>query len=120
RSRRAVPSAASKRPKTPVPSAPAGSSSERGTSVTSKSSSSPARRRSGRVGGEAGEQAMGGEDGEAGIVESGERHQRVVLRALAADLVAVGAGGLVAVVAVGDQELGVGEVLDHRGDDGRI
>ncbi len=63
---------------------------------------------------------MGGEDGEAGVVEPGERHQRVVLRALAADLVAVGAGGLVAVVAVGDQQLGAGEALDHRGDDGRV
>ena len=54
---------------------------------------------------------MGGEDGEAGIIEAGQRHQRVVLRALAADLVAVGAGGLVAVVAVGDQQLGIGEAL---------
>ena len=55
--------------------------------------------------GEAGEQAVGGEDGEAGVVEPGQGHQRVVVRALAADLVAVGAGGLVAVVAVGDQRL---------------
>ncbi len=70
-----------------------------------------------RVGGEAGEQPVGGEDGEAGVVEPGERHQRVVLRALAADLVAVGAGGLVAVVAVGDQQLGAREALDHGGDD---
>ncbi len=62
---------------------------------------------------------MGGEDGEAGVVEPGERHQRVVLRALAADLVAVGAGGLVAMVAVGDQELRFGERLDHGGDDHR-
>ena len=73
-----------------------------------------------RVVGEAGEQAVGGEDGEAGVVEPGERHQGVVLRALAADLVAVGAGGLVAVVAVGDQQLGVGQRLDHGGDHGRV
>ena len=55
--------------------------------------------------GEAGEQAVGGEDGEAGVVEPGQRHQRVVVVALAADLVAVGDRGLVAVVAVGDQQL---------------
>ena len=63
---------------------------------------------------------MGGEDGEAGVVEPGQRHQRVVVRALAADLVAVGAGGLVAVVAVGDQQLGVGEALGDGGVDGRV
>ena len=62
---------------------------------------------------------MGGEDGEAGIIEAGQRHQRVVVRALAADLVAVGAGGLVAVVAVGDQQLGVGEALADGGVDRR-
>ena len=52
---------------------------------------------------------MGGEDGQARVLERDEAHQRVAVRALAADLVGVGAGGLVAVVAVGDQQLGVGE-----------
>ena len=73
-----------------------------------------------RVVGEAGEQAVGGEDGEAGVVEPGQRHQRVVVRALAADLVAEGARGLVAVVAVGDQQLGAGEALGDGGVDGRV
>ena len=73
-----------------------------------------------RVVGEAGEQAVGGEDGEAGVVEAGQRHQRVAVRALAADLVAVGAGGLVAVVAVGDQQLGAGQPLVDGGVDGRV
>ncbi len=73
-----------------------------------------------RVGGEAGEEAVGGEDGEAGVVEPGQRHQRVVVRALAADLVAEGAGGLVAVVAVGDQQLGGRQALAHRRVDGRV
>ena len=73
-----------------------------------------------RVVGEAGEQPVGGEDGEAGVVEAGQRHQRVVVRALAADLVAVGAGGLVAMVAVGDQQLGAGEALVDGGVDGRV
>ena len=58
---------------------------------------------------------MGGEDGEAGVVEPGQRHQREVVVALAADLVAVGDRRLVAVVAVGDQQLRVGEQLADRG-----
>ena len=36
------------------------------------------------------------------------------MRALAADLLHVGAGGLVAVMAVGDQQLGVGKLCRHR------
>ena len=63
---------------------------------------------------------MGGEDEQAGVVEPGQRHQRVVPGPLAADLVAVGAGGLVAVVAVGDQQLSAGQALGHRGDDRRV
>jgi len=59
------------------------------------------------------EQAVGGKDGQAGVVERGQRHQRVAVRALAADLVAVGAGGLVAVMAVGDQQLGAGKLGRH-------
>ena len=55
---------------------------------------------------QAGEQAVGGEDGEAGVIEPGQRHQGEVVVALAADLVAVGDRRLVAVVAVGDQAAG--------------
>ena len=55
---------------------------------------------------EVGEEAVVAEDGEAGVLERDERHQRVAVLALAADLVGVGACGLVAVVAVGDEELG--------------
>ncbi len=56
---------------------------------------------------EVGEKAVVAEDGEARILERDQRHERVAVLAVAADLVGVGAGGLVAVVAVGDQELGV-------------
>ncbi len=52
---------------------------------------------------------MGGVDREAGVVEAGQRHQRVVVIALAADLVAVGDRGLVAMVTVGDQQLRIGK-----------
>ncbi len=54
---------------------------------------------------EVGEEPVVAEDGEAGVFERDERHQRVAVLAVAADLVGVGARGLVAVVAVGDQEL---------------
>ena len=57
---------------------------------------------------------MGRKDGQPAVLERGQRHQRVAVRALAADLVAVGARGLVAVVAVGDQQLRVGELCRHR------
>ena len=52
---------------------------------------------------------MGGEDEQAGVGERAEQHQDVAVVALAADLVGVHPRGLVAVVAVGDQQLGVGE-----------
>ena len=58
---------------------------------------------------EAGEQAVGGEDEQARVGERAEQHQHVAVLALAADLLGVHARGLVAVVAVGDQQLGVGE-----------
>ena len=48
-----------------------------------------------------------------------EQHQHVAVLALAADLLRVHARGLVAVVAVGDQQLGVGERALERGDRGR-
>ena len=104
------------------PSSPAGSSSSTPTSVDLEQLAQAAAEAplALGVGGEAGEQAVGGEDGEAGVVEAGQRHQRVVVRALAADLVAVGARGLVAVVAVGDQQLGAGEALGDGGVDRRV
>ena len=46
---------------------------------------------------------------QARVVERAEQHQHVAVLALAADLLGVHARGLVAVVAVGDQQLGVGE-----------
>jgi len=52
---------------------------------------------------------VGGEDGQAGIFERHQAHQHVAVRSLAADLVGVDPGGLVAVVTVGDQELSVVE-----------
>ena len=58
------------------------------------------------VGAQVAQQAVGGEHGEPGILERDQAHQDVPVRALAADLLGVHAGGLVAVVAVGDQQLG--------------
>ena len=55
------------------------------------------------------DQAMGREDGQAFVLQGDEAHQHVAVVALAADLVGVDARGLVAMVAVGDQQLGVGE-----------
>ena len=52
---------------------------------------------------------MGGEHGQAGILERHQVHQHVPVVALAADLVGVDPGGLVAVVAVGDQQLGAAQ-----------
>ena len=48
---------------------------------------------------------MGCEHGQAGVLERDERHQDVVLKSPAADLALIGESGLVAMVAVGDQEL---------------
>ena len=59
---------------------------------------------------------MVAEHGQPRVVERDQRHQRVAVRPVAADLVGVGARGLVAVVAVGDQQLGVGEL----GGDGAV
>ena len=69
---------------------------------------------------EAGQQAVGGEDRQAGIAERHEAHQHVAVRALAADLLGVRARGLVAVVAVGDQQLGGRQRLPHRRDRARV
>ena len=57
-----------------------------------------------------GEQAVVAEDGQAGVLERDQSHQRVAVRSVAADRVGIGACGLVAVMAVGDQQLGVGEL----------
>ena len=65
--------------------------------------------------GEAGQQPVGGEDGEAGVLERDQAHQHVAMAALAADLVRVDARGLVAVMAVGDQQLGVAQRVGDLG-----
>src|SRR3954463_4869967 len=59
-----------------------------------------------RLGGRLADQPVRREDGEARILERDEAHQHVAVLALAADLVGVDARGLVAVVAVGDEQLG--------------
>src|SRR5919199_703262 len=53
------------------------------------------------------DEAVGGEDGQARILERNQAHEDVAVGALAADLLRVDAGGLVAVVAVGDEQLRV-------------
>ena len=52
---------------------------------------------------------MGGEDGQSRVRQRAEEHQHVAVLALAAHLLGVHPGGLVAVVAVGDQQLGAGQ-----------
>ena len=63
---------------------------------------------------------MRGEDGQARVLERDEAHQHVAVLALAADLVGVHARGLVAVVAVGDEQLGVLQRLPGRRDRGGV
>ena len=53
---------------------------------------------------------------EPGVLQRHEQHEHVAVIALAADLVRVDARGLVAVVAVGDQQLGVGQRALEGGD----
>ena len=65
---------------------------------------------------QAAEQAVRGEDEQARVLERHEQHEHVAVVALAADLLRVHARGLVAVVAVRDQELGVGERALEGGD----
>ena len=55
-----------------------------------------------------------------GVLQRDEAHERVAVRAFAADLVGVDAGGLVAVVPVGDQKLGVGQLGGERLVDGGV
>ena len=52
------------------------------------------------------EQPVRGEDRQPRVLEGDQAHQDVAVVALAADLLGVDARGLVAVVAVGDQQLG--------------
>ena len=66
------------------------------------------------------EQAVGGEDGEAGVGERAEEHQDVAVFALAAHLLGVHPRRLVAMVAVGDQQLGPGEPVDEASDRGGV
>ncbi len=66
---------------------------------------------------EALDEAMGGEHREPGILERHQAHQHVAVIALPAHLLGIGARGLIAVVAVGDQQLGVARRGLHRGDD---
>jgi hypothetical protein len=63
---------------------------------------------------------VGGEHRHARVIEGDQAHQRVVVRPFAADLLGVDPSGLVAVVPVGDQELGIGELAGDRLVDGGI
>ncbi len=63
---------------------------------------------------------MGGEHGQARVLEGDQAHEHVAVGPLTADLLGVDAGRLVAVVAVGDQQLGVSQHLLHRGDRRRV
>ena len=63
---------------------------------------------------------MGGEDQQPGIGQRAQQHQHVAVLALAAHLVGVDARGLVAVMPVGDQQLGVGQRRLQLGDQVRV
>ena len=65
-------------------------------------------------------QTVGGEHGQAGILQGDEAHEDVAVLSLAAQLLGVGVGGLIAMMAVGDQELGVAGGRLHRGDSRRV
>ena len=67
-----------------------------------------------------GHEPMGGKDGQSGVGERAEEHEDVVVLALAADLLGVYARGLVAVVAVRDQQLCVGQSTLELGDQLRV
>ena len=96
-------------------SAGAGSSASSAIASTSQSRSIASRSRVAAVLVEAGQQAVRGEDGQARVAQRDEAHEHVAVPALAAALLGVDARGLVAVMAVGDQQLGRGE----RGPRGR-
>jgi hypothetical protein len=63
---------------------------------------------------------MGGEDRQPRVLQRDEAHQDVVVLALAADLRRVDARGLVAVMAVRDQQLGGRQGLLDGGDRRRV
>ena len=63
---------------------------------------------------------MGRENREPGVLERDETHEHVAMRSLAADLIGIHAGGLVSVVAVGDQQLGAAQRLGRRFDRRRV
>jgi hypothetical protein len=69
---------------------------------------------------QAAHEPVGREDGEARVLQCDQAHEDVAMVALAADLVGVHAGRLVAVVAVGDEQLGVGQRALDRLDRGRV
>jgi hypothetical protein len=71
-------------------------------------------------GAQAADEAVGGEHGQTRILERHQAHKHVAVRPLAADLLRVDAGGLVTVVAVGDEQLGPRHGLLHRGDRRRV
>ena len=72
------------------------------------------------VGAQAADEPMGGKHGQTRILERDQAHEHVPVRPLAADLLGVDARGLIAVVAVGDQQLGAGEHVLHGGDRGGV
>ena len=59
---------------------------------------------------------MRGEHRQSGILERDQAHEHVAVRTLAADFLGVDACGLVAMVAVGYEQLGVGECVVDSGD----
>ena len=66
--------------------------------------------------GEVAHQAMGREHGKAGVLQRDQTHQHVPVRPLAADLLGVDAGRLIAVMAVSDQQFGVARGRLHGRD----
>ncbi len=93
------------------PSPGGGASWSRGTSSARKSRAmaSASAWRAGLV--EAADEAVGGKDGEAGVLQGDQAHQHIPVRSLAADLLRVGLCGLVTVMAVCDQQLGIAQRL---------
>ena len=74
----------------------------------------------GGIVGESRNQAMGGKDGQPGVLQRDEGHQDVVGGTAGTDLALVGERGLVAVVAVGDQQLARLELGSDRLVDSRV
>ena len=101
-------------PKTPIPSSPA-RSSRSGHLVDLERPQDRLSQRLARPGlAEVREQPVVAEHGQPGVLERDQRHQRVTVVAVPADRVGIGSCRLVAVVAVGDQELGLRELGGDR------